>query len=109
MKETKRILKTTINNKKPLKITMIFLLFCLFLLVIRLSFLQFIEGDKLSRMASSQQTSTRTIQPNRGTIYDVKGKLLAVSAEVDTVSVNPKNLKNSDDEEVSNEFVARIF
>lgn len=108
-KEMKKILKTTINNRKPLKITMIVLLLLFILLIFRLSFLQFIQGDELKRQASSQQTSTRTIKPTRGTIYDLNGKLLAVSAEVDSVSVNPKNLKNSDDEEVNKEFVAQSF
>lgn len=109
MKETKKILKATINNKKKLKVTRIILLLLLALLVVRLIVLQFIQGEKLSRMASVQQTTTRTIQPTRGTIYDINGKLLAISADVDTVSVNPKNLKYTDDSEVDKEFVAQSF
>lgn len=109
MKETKKILKTTINNRKKLKITMIVFMTLLILLSFRLVVLQIIQGDKLKRQASAQQTSTQTIQPNRGTIYDVNGKLLAISAEADTVLINPKSMKKSDNTDIDKEFVAQSF
>ena len=108
-RETKKILKATINNNNKLKITMRILIIVLILLVFRLAFLQIVQGEELSRKASVQQTTTKTIQPTRGIIYDTNGKLLAISADVDTVSVNPKNLKYSDNSEVDLEFVAKSF
>ena len=44
--------------------------------------------------------------PNRGIIYDSKGKVLAISAEVDTVSINPTKLKYSSGDSVPLDFVA---
>ena len=97
MKKSKKIIKINNSNIKKLKIMGLLSFFILLLLILRLAYLQFIKGDWLSRQASSQQTSTRTITPERGIIYDANGKVLAMSAEVDTVSVNPSRLKYSDD------------
>ena len=53
-------------------------------------------------MAYQQQTLDRTINPKRGTIYDATGKnVLAVSASVETVSVNPGNINKEDKEKVA--------
>lgn len=48
-----------------------------------------------------QQTLDRTINPNRGTIYDKNGEVLAVSASVETVTVNPTNISLDDKEKVA--------
>lgn len=109
MNETKKILKATIDNKNRLKKTRAVLLILLILLVFKLFVLQFVQGEDLSRQASAQQTDTRTLEPTRGIIYDANGKLLAISADVDTVSVNPKIIKYSDDTEVDKEFLAQSF
>lgn len=108
-KETKKILKATISNNRKLKIVMRILMIVLILLVFRLAFLQFVQGEELSRKARVQHTATRTIQPTRGTIYDTNGKLLAISADVDNVLVNPKALKHTDNTDVDKEFVAKSF
>lgn len=56
-------------------------------------------------MAYKQQSLDRKINPKRGTIYDATGKnVLAVSATVETVTVNPINIKEEDRQKV-----ARIF
>ena len=109
MKKSKKVVKINNSNIKKLKIMRIIFFFILILLVFRLAYLQFIKGSWLSKQANSQQTSTKTITPSRGTIYDKNGKVLAISAEVDTVSVNPTRLKYSDDADVSIDFAARVF
>ncbi len=45
-------------------------------------------------MASKQHQSIITFVPKRGTIYDVKGKSLAVSIDVDSVYARPYDVKN---------------
>ena len=109
MKKSKKLVK--INNTSINKMKIITMLFFLlfFLLIIRLAYLQFIKGSWLSKQASSQQTSTKTINPERGIIYDTNGKVLAVSAEVDTVSVNPSKLKYKNGDKVPLEFAAQSF
>ncbi len=53
-------------------------------------------------MAYKQQSLDRKINPKRGTIYDATGKnVLAVSATVETITVNPVNIKEEDKEKVA--------
>ena len=55
--------------------------------------IQFVEGQKLSREALEQQTRDRLINARRGTIYDRNGKQLAVSANVETISISPVTVR----------------
>ena len=93
---------TNISRKKRLR-NILFVSFCVCtLLVIRIGFIQFSQGSELQAMAYTQQTLNRKINPKRGTIYDSTGKnVLAVSASVETVSVNPGNIKKEDKEKVA--------
>ena len=107
--KSKKVVK--INNysvKRLIGIALVFM-FCMILLIFRIAHLQFVEGYSLSKQASSQQTSTITITPTRGSIYDSNGKVLAISAGVDTVSVNPSKLKYDNGDEVKLEFIAQAF
>ncbi len=73
-KDTKKTFKVTINNKARLIIVKWIFLALLVALVLRLAYLQFVQGDFLRSKASAQQTSIQTIKPERGTIYDVNRK-----------------------------------
>jgi len=57
-------------------------------------YIQLVQGQTLKNMAYEQQTRGRVITPKRGTIYDRNGKELAISASVDTIAVNPKDIAN---------------
>ena len=59
-------------------------------------------------MAYVQQTLDRTINPNRGTIYDRNGDVLAKSASVETVTVNPTNIVGENKEKVA-KALSEIF
>ncbi len=60
------------------------------------------QGAELKDLAYMQQTLDRTINPKRGTIYDATGKnILAISSTVETVTVNPGNIKKEDKEKVA--------
>ena len=73
-------------------------IFCMFLLLIgRLFWLQFIKGPWLKEQMYSQLITSRAISPKRGTIYDTNGKELAISAAVDTVTINPDLIKVSEE------------
>ncbi len=71
------------------------LLIILLLLSLRIANIQFIQGSNLKELASRQQTTNRIISPNRGIIYDSTGKVLAQSASVDTITINPSKIKNN--------------
>lgn len=56
-------------------------------------------------MAYNQQSLDRQINPKRGTIYDASGKnVLAVSASVETVTINPVNIPEENKEKVAKAF-----
>ena len=96
---------TNIMRKRKLR-NMIFIGFIICtLLIIRIGFIQFVQGRELQTMAYMQQTMNRKINPKRGTIWDATGKnILATSASVETVTINPKNIKKEDKEKVANAF-----
>ena len=105
-------MKTSFNSKnlmhyKKLRITLIVVILILLLLVVRIGFLQFVQGNYLKELAYNQQTINQIISPKRGNIYDSTGKALAISAQVDTITINPNKLiKNSNDE--TKEFKEKI-
>ena len=89
-------------------IAVVWVAFIIFsILILRIAYFQFVDGGRLKELASRQQTTNRIISPNRGNIYDSTGKLLAQSAAVDTITVNPSKLKDEDDEDISKEKVAK--
>ena len=107
-------IENVISSKK-LKISMVTAITLLILLIIRLFYLQIIDGQHLSTLASNQQTTSETISSKRGNIYDSTGASLAISETVDTVSVNPTKLKSkkyTDENELKQELskkLAEIF
>lgn len=64
-----------------------------FLLMVRVAWLQIVDGEKLSSAAYEQQTSDNTISPKRGLIYDRNMKVLANNLSVETISITPKNVR----------------
>ena len=82
---------------------MVFIFIVFIALVARIGAIQFIDGTWLKERAYSQSTSSTVVSAKRGTIYDSNGKALAISAEVDTVSVNPEYLVVKEKGEVNQE------
>ncbi len=108
LKSEKELIFTKNRTKKLSKALLAcFLLFLC--LIIRLAWLQFVQGSSLKEQAYQQQTANTTISAKRGTIYDSTGKVLAISAQVDTVSINPGKVKYADDSLVESEKLATIF
>ena len=77
---------------KKLKIVLISAASILILLIIRIFWIQFIDGAWLKEKAYRQQTASKIISPDRGSILDVNGKYLAKSEKVDTISINPTKI-----------------
>lgn len=102
-KEDNRIQKTVKVSIKRLKGFLVFIFIVFIALVARIGAIQFIDGTWLKERAYSQSTSSTVVSAKRGTIYDSNGKALAISAEVDTVSVNPEYLVVKEKGEVNKE------
>ncbi|RCX16563.1 stage V sporulation protein D (sporulation-specific penicillin-binding protein) [Anaerobacterium chartisolvens] len=64
-------------------------------LVVRVGWIQIVQGDFYQKKAFSQQTRGRDISPKRGTIFDRNGKPLAVSASVEKITINPQEVRES--------------
>lgn len=106
-KKKKKILDTPINVKK-LRVLSGFGIVLFSILIVRLFWIQFIDRAYLRELASRQQITSTVISPKRGTIYDLNGKSLAISENVDTVSVNPSKI-NNDKKELVAKGLAEIF
>ena len=74
----------------------------------RLAWIMFVKGGTYKESAYNQQTSDRVISPKRGTIYDSTGKQLAISASVDTVSINPNLIADENKEKIA-KALSEIF
>lgn len=95
------------KGKKLLIFASVFLIIAL-LLVFRIFWLQFIDGDKLKEKQYKQTTANLVISPKRGTIFDSTGKALAVSSDVDTISVNPALIAVKNDAEATNKLKEKV-
>ncbi|HOV26803.1 MAG TPA: penicillin-binding transpeptidase domain-containing protein [Pseudobacteroides sp.] len=85
----------SLSIKKRLLIVLLFFLTVIILLLVRLVFIQIINGEWYQQQAYEQQNSGMEIAAGRGTIYDRNGNELAVSASVETVSINPQEIRRS--------------
>ena len=102
-------MEVTLSNKKKMVKAMFISFLILILLIGRLAFLQFFDGNRLQVLAYEQQVQQRSINAKRGTIYDSTGKYeLAVSSTVFSITVNPTNISKEDKEKVS-KALAEIF
>ena len=79
------------------------------LLIVRLGWLQFVKGSWLKEQMYSQLITSRIISPKRGTIYDANGKELAISAAVDTVTINPNLIMVSDENKELSEIKTKAL
>ena len=91
----------SISAKRRIRYAFFVFVTLLVLLSFRLAWIQFVMGSELQAMAYRQHTLDRTINPNRGTIYDRNGTILASSATVETVSVNPMIISSDNKEKVA--------
>ncbi|MBR7072741.1 MAG: peptidoglycan glycosyltransferase, partial [Eubacterium sp.] len=62
----------------------------------RILYLQTVRGDELAAKADSQQLSDTEVSAMRGTIYDDEGNILAQSATVWNIYLDPSNIENED-------------
>ena len=94
-----------LTRKKRIKWELFVVCFLLTCLMVRVGFIQFVQGEELQVMAYVQQTLDRNINPKRGTIYDATGEtILAVSSTVQTITVNPTNIAEENKEKVAKAF-----
>lgn len=80
--------RTSNFNRRALYASNI-ILFCIFLIFMRLVQLQIFEKDFFESKVMGQINKTDILSGNRGTIYDSTGKRLAFNKNIYTVGINP--------------------
>ena len=91
-----------LSSKKKMRNILFVSFLIIICLIVRIGYIQLIQGKELAKLAYEQQTLDRKINPKRGTIYDATGKnILAVSSTVETVTVNPGNISAENKEKVA--------
>ena len=108
-KKDKTPANTVTSNR--VRACMFFMFTILFVLIFRIGFIQFVQGADLKEQAYKQQTVNKLVSTKRGNILDSTGKILATSAQVDTVSINPTRIKgkNSEQTKIKKEKLAKAF
>ena len=100
---------TNISRKKRIRNMFYIILTICTLLIIRIGYLQLVEGSELQSMAYARQTLNRKINPKRGTIFDCSGKIaFAVSTSTETISVKPTNIPKEQKEKCAR-VISDIF
>lgn len=95
--------------KKRTKWLILFFLIGFLAVIIKLSIVQFIQGEELTLLANEQISSSRKVSPKRGTIYDsTEDNILAISSTVYSVTVNPVNISKDNKEKVA-KALSNIF
>ncbi len=95
-------MKNIISGQKQ-KLLLSISISILIILSLRLFYIQLIDGEYLSTLATNQQTKNEIISSKRGNIYDTTGTSLAISETVDTITVSPSKVAKKTDKE-TNEY-----
>lgn len=93
---------------KRILIMAVVIIFLMTTTVARVFYLTIVRGEELSEKAETQQLKDTEITAMRGTIYDSNGNVLAQSASVWNVFIDPLNIKDKQRDLIVDEF-ANLF
>lgn len=93
---------------KRILIMAVVIIFLMTTTVARVFYLTIVRGEELSEKAETQQLKDTEITAMRGTIYDSNGNVLAQSASVWNVFIDPLNIKDKQRALIVDEF-ANLF
>ena len=87
--------RTRLYFKIRASMAFVFFILCLGFIAVRAYYIQALERDKYLAVAKNQYYGRRiSLAPHRGTIYDAKGRELAVSMRVNSLYVQPAKIKD---------------
>lgn len=92
--------RNSVSAKRGVILLSIFLALLMVVLVGRLGFLTIIKGEEYRKIAEEQQYSDSTISSSRGAIYDCNMNVLAQTASVWLVYINPSKITDKNREDV---------
>lgn len=88
--------RPNIGAKKRLLVFLFCAIFGYLLLIGRVTYIEFFQGEELQEKAYEQQTRDRLITPKRGSILDRNGEGIALTETVNAVSVIPVQVKEQE-------------
>lgn len=100
------------TSKKMLKRLFIMSIIIIFLMTasgVRVFYLQTVRGEELAQKAESQQLKDTEISAMRGTIYDADGNVLAQSATVWNIYLDPLEIDSEEERELIVDEFAELF
>lgn len=84
------------RSRKNLILVLIIIFTLMFVVALRVGYIQIIKGEEYSERALAQQTKDIPIEADRGTIYDINGEKLAQSVKCYSVFVSPYEIGKYD-------------
>lgn len=98
LRKEKLSMKAAVNYNKRGFYALIIVAILAFAIICRLAYLQLVKGDEYTAKTESQQLGDNEIKASRGTIYDSNMNILAQSASVWSVYINPSKINKISDE-----------
>lgn len=87
-------MRTNILVRKRIALLFMICMALLFILILRLGWIQFVRGDELQERAASYRMREVPVEAKRGTIYDRNLNELVASVSSDSVYVIPSHIKD---------------
>lgn len=78
-------------------------------LILRVAWIQFVLGDELRAKAEEQRVWEVPVQASRGEILDRNGNKLAISVDVNSVFINPAEVRDADEQEKVASFLSELL
>ena len=97
------------NMRMRILIFVVVIAFLFSLDIVRIIYITGVKGAEYSAKAESQQLSDTEIPAMRGTIYDCDGNVLAQSATVWNIFLDPSNIKDEETRTVVVDNLAKIL
>lgn len=95
-------MNSLLKMKRRMLIEFIAFVIVFIALIVRVFYLQIVDGNRLKSLAEEQLNQERAIGAKRGTIYDATGEnILAISSSVESVTVNPKVIDQKNKEKIA--------
>ena len=88
--------KEVLTLEKRIAIFISVLLVAVLILIIRIAWIQFVDGKSMTARANTQLRESKMLHSPRGTIYDRNGQELAVSGMTKSLYANPSEIKDAD-------------
>ena len=101
--------KNSVTAKRGVLLLVALAVVCMGLCVVRIGWLTLVKGDEYKGKAEAQQLSVTTLNATRGTIYDSKMNVLAQSASVSLVYVNPSKVDDKNRQKVIASLVRKGY